>query len=462
MIERLGQVAIARTVIRKERRLTMPGEVYVRAGESVRPDTLVAKTGLVSGAPSIVNVARELKVTPAEAIGALLVKVGDRVDAQQVIARIDRGFFGGVTEVKAPVSGLVEFISETHGRVLIREEQREASPPYIVPVARILDISPSRLRWYMLRKEGEEVTAGQVLAADYSSFAAIPAVYAPVSGTIEKVCTRTGQVYIRRPYRPVMCDAYIAGTVERVIPEYGAVIRTVGSYLQGIFGIGYETFGTLRAAVAAPDEALDEEGVREEDRGAVLVAGSFVTLAALRKALTCGVRGIIVGGADHGDLSALIGREIGVGITGHEDVPLTVVLTEGFGRLAMADEIFSLLKAADGRQVSLNGSTQVRAGVIRPEVIIPVGAADAEAEGADAADTADATVARAARPADDALRPGAQVRIVRAPWFGLRGRVVALPEEEVQLESETRARVAVVELADGQRVAVARENLEIL
>lgn len=453
MAERLSQVAAARTVIRKERRLTMPGEVYVRAGEPVRPDTLIAKTGLVPGAPSVVNVARELKVTPAEAIGALLVKVGDRVEAQQVIARINRGFFGGVVEVKAPVSGLIEFISETHGRVLIREEQREASPPYIVPVARILDISPSRLRWYMLRKEGEEVTAGQVLAADYSSFASVPAVYAPVSGTIEKICTRTGQVYIRRPYRPVMCDAYIAGTVERVIPEYGAVIRTVGSYLQGIFGIGYETFGTLRAAVAAPDEALDEGGVREEDRGAVLVAGSFVTLAALRKALTCGVRGVIVGGANHGDLSAFIGREIGVGITGHEDVPLTVVLTEGFGRLAMAAETFALLKAADGRQVSLNGSTQVRAGVIRPEVIIPAGA------DADAADAADAPEAR---PAERSLAPGAQVRIVRAPWFGLRGRVVALPEEEVQLESETRARVAVVELADGQRVAVARENLEIL
>ncbi|MGE5560482.1 MAG: hypothetical protein ACM3XN_05430 [Chloroflexota bacterium] len=448
MAETLRQIIAERTVIRKERRLTMPGEVFVREGEPVQPDTLIARTGLVPGAPCVVNIARDLKITPSEAAAAMLVKVGDRVEHQQVLARINKGFFHGIIEVKSPVTGLVEFISETHGRILIREEQREASPPFIVQVARLLDVSPARLRWYVFLREGREVKAGQVLAADYSSFASLPAVYSPVSGTIEKICTHTGQVYIRRPYRPVVCDAYLAGTVERVIPEFGAIITTTGAYIQGIFGIGFETFGTLRAAVDTPDGILDEDGIRDEDRGAVLVAGSLVTLRALRRALDCGVRGIIAGGANHGDLSELIGREIGVGITGHEDVALTVVLTEGFGRLTMRERTFAILKAASGRQVCLNGSTQIRAGVIRPEVIIPDAAAGEPAAAAEPA---------AAQP----LAVGASVRILRAPYFGQRGTVAALPEQEAQLESETRAHVALVDLPGGERVTVALENIEV-
>lgn len=449
MAEVLNQVVAARTLIRKERRLTMPGDVFVRVGEPVAPDTLIAKTGLVAGAPCVVDVARDLKATPSEAVDAMLVKVGDRVDAQQVVARANKGFFSGITEIKSPVSGLVEFISRTQGRVLIREEQREASPPFIVQVARLLDVSPSQIRTYVRPKEGQEVAAGEIIASDFSSFASLPAVSSPVSGTVEKICTHTGQVYIRRPYRPVMCDAYIAGTVEQVIPEYGAIIRATGSLIQGIFGLGFETFGTLRVAVDGPQAVLDEDGVRAEDHGAVLVAGSLVTLAALRKAVGLGVRGIVAGGANHGDLSTLIGREIGVGITGHEDIAMTVVLTEGFGRLPMAEQTFAILKAADGRQVSLNGSTQVRAGVIRPEVIIP----DSGTAGVEGEET---------RPEARALSIGATVRIIRAPYFGLQGRVAELPPEEAMLESETRTRVALVELTSGERVAVALENIELL
>ena len=48
-------------------------------------------------------------------------------------------------------------------------------------------------------------------------------------------------------------------------------------------------------------------------------------------------------------------------ITGQEDVGTTLILTEGFGTLAMAEQAFAILREREGRQASMNGATQIRA-----------------------------------------------------------------------------------------------------
>ncbi len=51
---------------------------------------------------------------------------------------------------------------------------------------------------------------------------------------------------------------------------------------------------------------------------------------------------------------------------------ITLVITEGFGKMAMAHRTFDLLKSKQGMKASVNGATQIRAGVMRPEVIVPL------------------------------------------------------------------------------------------
>ncbi len=46
-------------------------------------------------------------------------------------------------------------------------------------------------------------------------------------------------------------------------------------------------------------------------------------------------------------------------------------MTEGFGRMTMAKRTFELLRGSGGRKASVNGATQIRAGVMRPEIVIP-------------------------------------------------------------------------------------------
>ena len=125
-------------------------------------------------------------------------------------------------------------------------------------------------------------------------------------------------------------------------------------------------------------------------------------------------------------------------------------MTEGFGDIAMAARTHGLLASHAGRAASVNGATQIRAGVMRPEIVIPLAdeaAGDAHAGGG-------ATAGE--------LSIGTPVRVIRDPWFGALGTVAALPEQPAVLGSGSKARVLEVALADGQRVTVPRANVELI
>ncbi len=446
-----------RVLVSRRRTIPLPGDVMVKKGDHVQPSDLIARAETVPGDPYVVDLKADLRVNlgPDQVAKVMLKRVGDRVEAKEPIARIQTGVFGDIREAFSPVDGVIEFISHAYARVLVREDAQKAAPVVIVNVARKLDISPRLIRAYVRYQEGEEVRQGAILA-EAAAGVGLDYCYAPATGTIEKICTRTGTVTIVRPARPTEVDAYLQGRVTEVIPSQGAVVETTASFIQGVFGLGFENHGVLRVAVAGPDATLTAEDVTPDDAGAVLVGGGHVTLEALRRAADLGVRGLVTGGADHADLVGLLGREIGVGITGQEDLPITVVLTEGFGPMPMAGETFELLRGAEGRPVSLNGSTQVRAGVIRPEIII----SRPDGEAGPPARSVEECLAEREHERGQ-LAEGSKVRIVRNPKFGCWGTVVGLPAEPVLFETEARLPAAEVRLEEGTTLFVPLANLEV-
>lgn len=447
--------AVQRAVLRRERLLPIPGEVLVKPGDEVRPDTIIAKTEVLPGDPYVIDLRSELrqKLTAAEVGKAMLKRVGERVKANEVIAQISKGIFSEVVTVKSPVDGVIEFVSRAYGRVLIREDPRSALPVSVVPVARQLDVWPATIRMYLRYREGDEVKQGAALA-DSPGVTGVDYSYAPISGIIEKIDTRTGTVTIVRPARPTMVEAYLAGHVESVTPEYGAVIACNAALVQGVFGIGFENWGYLRMVSDDPQHVVAATDLPGELRDQVIVAGAKITAEAVRKAAAGGAKGVICGGMDHIDLVSIAGQEIGVGITGQEDVPLTIVLTEGFGTMPMAEWTFDLLREHEGRLVSFNGTTQVRAGVIRPEVIIPI-----EDDGLEHTEVTQLG-GQAGRVARE-LAPGVTVRVLRKPYFGMWGEVQAVPVEPERLETESLVRVVRIRLQDGRDVTVPQENVEV-
>ena len=73
-------------------------------------------------------------------------------------------------------------------------------------------------------------------------------VESPADGTLESVSTVTGQLILREPPIPVEVSAYVRGRVAEVIAGEGVVIEALGAFLQGIFGVGGETFGPIAVA----------------------------------------------------------------------------------------------------------------------------------------------------------------------------------------------------------------------
>jgi hypothetical protein len=365
-----GLRVTARTVVRRERRLPLKGQVLVRSGDAVGPHDVVARTEL-PGNVQTVNLASRLGVDPARVPGLLIRPLGGDVSSGQILAR-------------------------THG----------------------------------------------LLGFGHRSVAA------PADGFIESVSAVTGQLILREPPIPVEVSAYVRGVVVEVLENEGVVVEARGALLQGIFGVGGETWGAIAVAVDSPDAELTPVRLRPEHRGHVVVAGAAVSYEALMRARELGVAAVVVGGLDDLDLRRLLGRDLGVAITGSEEIGLTLVVTEGFGRIRMSDRAWELLAQRAGRLASISGATQIRAGVLRPEVLIP---------------EADGTEAPAEAESGSGLAIGSLVRVIRAPHFGRVGQVVELPAELRKLETESLARVLVVVFADdGTRVLVPRANVEII
>ncbi len=370
-----------RTTIEKLRRLPLKGDVLVKEGDIVTPDTIVARTEL-PGIMQTVKLTERMGIEPNELESVIKVKEGDQIAAGDLLGET-KGMFGRYfrSEFRSPVSGTVELISRTTGHIGIRE--------------------------------------------------------APT---------------------PVDKEAYIRGTIAKVIPSEGVIVSCEGALVQGIFGVGGERLGEIAVAVSGPDQPMTGDTLTLEHRGKIVIGGSNVNRAALERAAALGVVGIVCGGVVDRELMDYLaaalnqpGYDIGVAITGQEPIAFTLVITEGFGTISMAARTFALFQSLAGRTASINGATQIRAGVIRPEVIVPMadaptGKAEAESAAADAGE----------------LNIGTPIRIIREPYFGLLGTVAALPRALVKVDSETMVRVLDARIADGRTVTVPRANVEII
>lgn len=328
-----------------------------------------------------------------------------------------------------------------------------------VNVANLLAIPPGELPAAMLVATGSAVSAGQVLARSQGIFGWFQKeCVSPAAGTLETISGVTGQVMLRGAPLPVQLPAFLSGTVVDVLPEEGAVIEADGSFIQGIFGIGGEAFGPIRIACRKPDENLTAGQIVSEHRNAVVVGGGRVTAEALARAVAVGASAIVTGGIDDQDLRDFLGYDLGVATTGSETAGLTLIITEGFGEIAMASRTFDLLASRAGCDAAVTGATQIRAGVLRPEVVIPW-----QETAPSAAESAPAEAGTSGAEKDGhALRVGILVRIIRDPYFGIIGTVVALPAEPRVLGSGSKARVLEVQLPSGEPVVVPRANVELI
>ena len=364
-----GLKVLKKTIFKKERILPLKGDVLVKSGDTLNPDTVGASTNL-PGNVQMLKVSNILNIDPKDVVEALQVKEGQEVNKGDIIAET-AGIFGMFkSSVESPVNGTIESISKTTGRVVVRE--------------------------------------------------------API---------------------PVEVDAYVSGVVDEVIENEGIVLKSNAAFIQGIFGIAGEKRGDLMLVSSNPSEELTADLIKPEMKGKILIGGSFLSLDAYKKALSVQVAGIVVGGFNYYDLKAILGYNLGVAITGTEKLNTALIVTEGYGSIPMSEATYSLLKENNGKAASINGATQIRAGVIRPEIVIPIETGNTDED------------SQSKMP--EGIKEGSTVRVIRSPNFGKIGKVISLPTELNKMESETMVRVAEIGI-DGKNILIPRANLEMV
>ncbi|MBS0171152.1 MAG: hypothetical protein JSR62_12420 [Nitrospira sp.] len=328
---------------------------------------------------------------------------------------------------------------------------RAELPGKVVPLnlANQLGIAPDEINDYLVKKEKDSVQKDDVLAENKPFIKWFKTeIRSPITGKVESVSTITGQILLREPPRVLELRGYIDGTIAEVHPEQGVTVESTCSLVQGIFGIGGETSGELVMGVKAPDQPLLPEQLNPSMKGKVVVGGAFLSAATMARAKELGIVGLVVGGIHDKDLRALLGYDLGVAITGTEQVGFTLILTEGFGTIPMAPKTFALLSAHAGQKASISGATQIRAGVIRPEIIIP--------------HSGPAAVTKVAPAEREGIQLGDPVRIIRDPLFGKIGAVSGLPSELRAIPTESEVRVLEVRFPDGTTTVVPRANIEVI
>ena len=353
-------------------------------------------------------------------------------------------------ERRLPLKGSVE--SKVGERVKPNDIVAKTDLPgnvQMINVANQLNIDASDINQCMIKTTGESVHKNDLIAETKGIFGFFKSsVLSPVDGTIETISDVTGQVVLRESPIPVEVDAYIEGKVNEVISEEGVVIKANGVFIQGIFGIGGESRGEIKTIVDNRESEITKDMITVEEKGKIIIGGSFISIDAYKKAIECEVGGIVVGGFNYYDLEEILGYTLGVAITGSEDLHTSLIVTEGYGKIQMGQQTFDLLNTYNGKLASINGATQIRAGVIRPEIIIPLDSSDASSESNDSNQSDGMTI--------DSL-----VRVIRSPNFGKIGLVKELPPELREMESETMVRVAIVHI-DGNRFEIPRSNLEVV
>ncbi|MBI3242215.1 MAG: hypothetical protein HYZ49_07980 [Chloroflexi bacterium] len=328
--------------------------------------------------------------------GELLVQEGDRVEATTLLARADT-----------------------------------VARHYIYDLTQRLQVPAAEVENYVKVPPGEIVEKGAVLAVRPIMLGLSNlSVKAPVNGVMVDVVN--GKLLFAAAGGGIELRAMFAGTVTNIVPEHGATIAVPGALVQGMWGSGRQSYGIMRAATTAPDQAINPSALDEGSKGMILVGGT-ADQKALRGAETVKVRGMVLGSVPASLISTL------------RALSYPVIITESFGGTTMSEAAWSLLSNHDGREAMIDGRPADRWTSHRPELIIPLpspGSPPAPTEGGP-------------------LVVGRRVRVLRPPHQGAVGILQQLVERPQNLPSGLQAPGAYVELEGREAELIPLANLEV-
>ncbi len=359
------------TTVKRTRSIPTTGQILVSTGQTVTPETVIARVETLPGRVLRTDAAGSLGVDPKTLDRWVLKNIGDPVSEGEAIA--GRTDFFERRFARAPIDGVLAIVSRNLGYVYVREiiELGDSTGPVTINVVEQIKILPKDMgRWLNSGVTKGAITfKGQVLASNKTIVEKPIVCKSPMYGRIKEVSLEMGTITIAPIFDSLDILAYMGGKVVGILPGVGVEIEGDAVAIDGIWGLGGEAFGALKVI----DGDLTEDSVEGFERGDVIAVNGTASYGALVQAYEKGVAGAVFAYLSSKTVLRLVGPHKNLGVTGDEEVLFPIVLTEGFLPSVIDDEILHTFKRYQGTVVSLRGTTHIRAGVIRPEIIIPVG-----------------------------------------------------------------------------------------
>jgi hypothetical protein len=321
------------------RELAIPGEVFVKEGDQVDGETLVARSVREFLRPFFLNVQEALGVPGEDVPKYLKKKVGDEVRTYDIIA-LGPKHYGFHKRYRSPVDGRIEKILPS-GTLVVREKPERARVYTSVEAAKKLRVDPARLKPYLRVEVGQEVERGQWLAAIMDG-GALKKVESPVRGKVNRIDPHFGIILIEPLLEEVEVSAWLPGRVSEVT-EHGCVVARKAAVIEGTWGMGGETSGKI--------------SMHEPTENGIVVT-HYAGKDLIERIKEAGANGLVAGGLDMEDFL-------------DPKPAFTVVMTGRFGEKEMDSELFRVLRSSEGNTALLDGKTQLRVGVVRPRIILP-------------------------------------------------------------------------------------------
>ncbi len=348
------------------RTLPYAGTVIAKVGQKVKPNDVVAEMNFYPGLVLRLKVSEHLAIAARELRSVIQVNVGELVEKGQILAFDSKWHQPQI--MVAPEPGIIGMVSKTLGIVYLRRLTEFNPNPFEVHnIAEEFGISEEDAANTIIVSRNQKVVPGQILAQQQWKKDEFRLKYVASSmfGSIHKIDKHKIWIKSREISRKLY--AYLSGEVVSVEPYWSVTIKSRAYKLNGTYGIGGERFGTI--------SIIDTEYLKEDDIGArykdnILIVKGKISKEALDKAARIGIPAIVAASCDLSVLRKYAGEGFIPGITGAEEVKTSVILMNNFCSTETMGDEFEFFKEREGKYMSVNGSTHIRAGAIRPQVLV--------------------------------------------------------------------------------------------
>lgn len=318
-------------------------------------------------------------------------------------------------------------------------------------IASELNVGPTDVKKYLKKEVGVTIYKGELLALKKNLFGS-KQIIAPTDSIFESLNEKTGEVTLRLIPKEVPLTSGVFGIVEDIDQQRGELsIKCMSTEIFGIFGTGNEKEGFLNV-ISGPGDLVNAAKITAIHRGQILVAGSLVMEDAIKKALTCNVSGIISGGLNMDEYLSMatslmpskrVGTEIGI----------SLVATEGFGLLPMAEDFVQVFKSHNNKFAIINGNMgKILLPSNDPDSILScrkVSLPEGQALGA--------------RPelGVSEIKTGLKARVIWPPFMGTQGIISRIDETPTILDSGISTYMLTVD-TKMRKIRVPHSNIEII